>query len=37
MNREDYLELKWRNLSKTNYQITSPQTQEYNCFAWAIN
>lgn len=35
MNREDYLELKWRNLSNTNYQIISPQIQEYNCFAWA--
>ncbi len=30
-----HLELRWRNLSKTTYQITSPKTQEYNCFAWA--
>lgn len=29
------LELRWRNLSCTKYQITSSQSQTYNCFAWA--
>jgi hypothetical protein len=29
------LEVKWQNLSRTDYQVTSPKSQEYNCFAWA--
>jgi hypothetical protein len=34
MYRRPELEAKWPNLSPTKYQVTSPKTQEYNCFAW---
>lgn len=30
-----YLELKWPNLRKTGYEITSKPTSAYNCIAWA--
>jgi len=29
------LELRYPNLAITDYTITSPRSQEYNCFAWA--
>ncbi len=35
MYRRPDLEVKWPQLSSTNYQVTSPKSQEYNCFAWA--
>ncbi|MFM6208993.1 hypothetical protein, partial [Planktothrix sp.] len=35
MYRRPELEVKWPNLSRTDYQVTSPKSQEYNCFAWA--
>ena len=34
MTRED-LEAKFRNLRDEHYDITSPETPVYNCFAWA--
>ncbi|HEY9708485.1 MAG TPA: hypothetical protein V6D48_09810 [Oculatellaceae cyanobacterium] len=35
MYRRPELEVKWPNLSRTDYQVTSPKSQEYNCFSWA--
>ncbi len=35
MYRRPEFEFKWPNLSLTDYQVTSPKSQEYNCFAWA--
>ncbi|MCC3406489.1 MAG: hypothetical protein JGK17_13045 [Microcoleus sp. PH2017_10_PVI_O_A] len=35
MYRRPEFEFKWPNLSRTDYQVTSPKSQEYNCFAWA--
>lgn len=35
MYRRPELEVKGPNLSRTDYQVTSPKSQEYNCFAWA--
>ncbi len=35
MYRRPDLEVKWPNLSRTDYQVTSPKSQEYNCFSWA--
>ncbi|MCA1994470.1 MAG: hypothetical protein LDL41_20850 [Coleofasciculus sp. S288] len=35
MYRRPELEIKWPNLSRTDYQVTSPKSQEYNCFSWA--
>jgi hypothetical protein len=35
MYRRPELEVRWPNLASTNYQVTSPKSQEYNCFAWA--
>lgn len=32
---DDFIELKLPNLRSSEYQITSPQTPEYNCIAWA--
>ena len=31
-----YLERKFPNLVGTNYRITSPATEAYNCIAWAV-
>jgi hypothetical protein len=30
-----HLELRYPNLALTEYTVTSPKSQEYNCFAWA--
>lgn len=35
MYRRPDLEVKWPNLSSTDYRVTSGKSQEYNCFAWA--
>lgn len=35
MYRRPELEIKWPNLSRTDYRVTSQKSQEYNCFAWA--
>jgi len=35
MYRRPEFEIKWPSLSRTDYQVTSPKSQEYNCFAWA--
>jgi hypothetical protein len=35
MFRRPDLEIKWSNLSRTEYQVTSSKSQEYNCFSWA--
>jgi hypothetical protein len=35
MYRRPELEVKWPNLSHTDYQVTSLKSQEYNCFSWA--
>ncbi|OIP70467.1 MAG: hypothetical protein AUK48_13675 [Oscillatoriales cyanobacterium CG2_30_44_21] len=35
MNQAIHLELRYPNLAKTEYCVTSPKSQEYNCFAWA--
>lgn len=35
MYRRPDFEIKWPNLSRTHYTVTSPKSQEYNCFAWA--
>jgi hypothetical protein len=35
MYRRPEFELKLPNLSRTDYQVTSPKSQEYNCFASA--
>ncbi len=29
-----HLELRFSNLARTEYTVTSPKSQEYNCFAW---
>ncbi|MEM9541054.1 MAG: hypothetical protein AAGA60_16325 [Cyanobacteria bacterium P01_E01_bin.42] len=29
-----HLELRYPNLARTQYTVTSPRSQEYNCFAW---
>ncbi|NEO07654.1 MAG: hypothetical protein F6J94_23240 [Moorea sp. SIO1F2] len=29
-----HLELRFPNLARTQYTVTSPKSQEYNCFAW---
>jgi hypothetical protein len=34
MGTEILLELRYPNLKNTEYTVTSPRTQEYNCFAW---
>ena len=36
MYRRPELEFKWPNLSGTDYRVTSPKSQEYNCFAYAV-
>jgi hypothetical protein len=35
MGKEIQLELRYPNLAITKYNVTSPKSQEYNCFAWA--
>lgn len=35
MTKAIHLELRYPNLAKTDYNVTSPKSQEYNCFAWA--
>lgn len=35
MYRRPEVEIKWPNLSHTDYQVTSLKSEEYNCFAWA--
>jgi len=35
MGRAIHLELRYPNLALTEYTVTSPKSQEYNCFAWA--
>jgi hypothetical protein len=35
MGKEIQLELRYPNLATTTYNVTSPKSQEYNCFAWA--
>jgi hypothetical protein len=35
MRQAIHLELRYPNLALTEYAITSPRSQEYNCFAWA--
>lgn len=35
MTKAIHLELRYPNLVKTAYDVTSPKSQEYNCFAWA--
>ncbi|MCC3531373.1 MAG: hypothetical protein JGK21_25680 [Microcoleus sp. PH2017_22_RUC_O_B] len=35
MYRRPEFEFKWPNLSRTDYQVTSLKSEEYNCFAWA--
>lgn len=37
MYRRPELEIKWPNLSHTEYRVTSLKSQEYNCFAWAAD
>lgn len=34
MTKAIHLELRFPNLAVTEYTITSPKSQEYNCFAW---
>lgn len=36
MYRRPDLEIKWSKLSRSGYQVTSPKSEEYNCFAWAV-
>lgn len=36
MYRRPDLEIKWPKLSIAGYQVTSPKSEEYNCFAWAV-
>jgi len=36
MGISDELEAEWPNLARTSYQITSPYTNTYNCFAWVV-
>lgn len=33
--RDEFLERLFPNLAKTGYLLTSPETDEYNCIAWA--
>ncbi len=35
MGKAIHLELRYPNLAITDYNVTSPKSQEYNCFAWA--
>ena len=35
MGKAIHLELRYPNLALTDYNVTSPKSQEYNCFAWA--
>ena len=35
MGKATHLELRYPNLALTEYTVTSPKSQEYNCFAWA--
>ena len=35
--KDNFLEEKFPNLKKSNYQITSPKSYKYNCIAWAVN
>ncbi len=35
MTKAIHLELRYPNLAITDYNVTSPRSQEYNCFAWA--
>jgi hypothetical protein len=35
MVKATHLELRYPNLALTEYTVTSPKSQEYNCFAWA--
>lgn len=35
MEKATHLELRYPNLALTEYTVTSPKSQEYNCFAWA--
>jgi hypothetical protein len=34
MEKAIHLELRYPNLALTYYTVTSPKSQEYNCFAW---
>jgi hypothetical protein len=34
MEKAIHLELRYPNLAITEYTVTSPKSQEYNCFAW---
>ncbi|MBD2175850.1 hypothetical protein H6F42_02815 [Pseudanabaena sp. FACHB-1998] len=34
MGKAIHLELRFPNLALTEYNVTSPKSQEYNCFAW---
>ena len=34
MEKAIHLELRYPNLALTEYAVTSPKSQEYNCFAW---
>ena len=34
MEKAIHLELRYPNLALTEYAVTSPRSQEYNCFAW---
>jgi hypothetical protein len=34
MGKAIHLELRYPNLALTEYTVTSPKSQEYNCFAW---
>lgn len=35
MEKAIHLDLRYPNLATTDYNVTSPKSQEYNCFAWA--
>ena len=35
MYRRPEFKFKYSNLSRTDYQVTSPKSQKYNCFVWA--
>lgn len=35
MNPEEYLDEHFPNLKPGEYKITSPETAQYNCIAWA--
>jgi hypothetical protein len=36
MEKAIHLELRYPNLALTEYTVTSPKSQEYNCFAWVV-